>query len=139
MSASSYLNVFFLHFFLLYRFLSEYCKSGGFSNLDLIDNLGSAMLLSDRLTFLGNKKQLKMHATGTMCAGKCMQTPRIGKKHASGITRERKSMQLTISAGKDMPPALKRGKMHATSDKCGKRYVTRPKARKNACNWNQAR
>ena len=119
MSASFYLNVFFLHFFLLYRFLSEYCKSGGFSNLDLIDNLGSAMLLSDRLTFLGNKKQLKMHATGT--------------------TRERKSMQLTISAGKDMPPALKRGKMHATSDKCGKRYVTRPKARKNACNWNQAR
>ena len=84
MSASSYLNVFFLHFFLLYRFLSEYCKSGGFSNLDLIDNLGSAMLLSDRLTFLGNKKQLKMHATGTMCAGKCMQL---------AIRREKKCCQ----------------------------------------------
>lgn len=40
------------------RFLTEYCKSGGFSNLDLIDNLGSAMLLSDRLTFLG-KSRLK--------------------------------------------------------------------------------
>lgn len=38
------------------RFLSEYCQSGGFSNLDLIDNLGSAMLLSDRLTFLGKEK-----------------------------------------------------------------------------------
>ena len=44
-----------MFFFLLNRFLSEYCKSGGFSNLDLIDNLGSAMLLSDRLTFLGKE------------------------------------------------------------------------------------
>lgn len=80
-----------------------------------------------------------MHATGDKTGKEMLPTPRIGKKHASGITRERKSMQLTISAGKDMPPALKRGKMHATSDKCGKRYVIRPKARKNACNWNQAR
>ena len=44
-----------MYFFELNRFLSEYCKSGGFSNLDLIDNLGSAMLLSDRLTFLGKE------------------------------------------------------------------------------------
>ena len=128
-----------MHFFLLYRFLSEYCKSGGFSNLDLIDNLGSAMLLSDRLTFLGNKKQLKMHATGTMCAGKCMQLAIRREKKCCQRQGSGKSMQLTMSAGKDMPPALKRGKMHATSDKCGKRYVTRPKARKNACNWNKAR
>ncbi|KAK2564164.1 Nuclear pore complex protein Nup85 [Acropora cervicornis] len=36
---------------------SKYCQSGGFSNLDLIDNLGSAMLLSDRLTFLGKYRE----------------------------------------------------------------------------------
>lgn len=35
------------------RFLQDYCIRGTFSDLDLIDNLGPAMLLSDRLTFLG--------------------------------------------------------------------------------------
>ncbi|XP_015767153.1 PREDICTED: nuclear pore complex protein Nup85-like [Acropora digitifera] len=45
-----------IHGSFVLRFLSEYCQSGGFSNLDLIDNLGSAMLLSDRLTFLGKEK-----------------------------------------------------------------------------------
>lgn len=35
------------------RFLQDYCARGTFTDLDLIDNLGSAMLLSDRLTFLG--------------------------------------------------------------------------------------
>lgn len=85
----------FLHYFLLYRFLSEYCKSGGFSNLDLIDNLGSAMLLSDRLTFLGNKKQLKMHATGTKRAGKCMQL---------AVRREKKCCQ-SQGAGKSTQAA----------------------------------
>uniref|UniRef100_A0A4W3GDF1 Nuclear pore complex protein Nup85 n=1 Tax=Callorhinchus milii TaxID=7868 RepID=A0A4W3GDF1_CALMI len=35
------------------RFLQDYCARGSFSDLDLINNLGSAMLLSDRLTFLG--------------------------------------------------------------------------------------
>ncbi|MGH0171128.1 UNVERIFIED_CONTAM: hypothetical protein FKN15_060250 [Acipenser sinensis] len=35
------------------RFLQDYCARGTFSDLDLIDNLGPAMLLSDRLTFLG--------------------------------------------------------------------------------------
>ncbi|KAF5888611.1 nuclear pore complex protein Nup85, partial [Clarias magur] len=34
------------------RFLQDYCTRGSFSDLDLIDNLGPAMLLSDRLTFL---------------------------------------------------------------------------------------
>ena len=38
---------------LYFRFLSEYNENGSFSNLDLIDNLGSSMLLSSRLTFLG--------------------------------------------------------------------------------------
>lgn len=38
---------------LLSRFLREYCERGSFSDLDLIDNLGPSMLLSDRLTFLG--------------------------------------------------------------------------------------
>uniref|UniRef100_A0A3P8VZU6 Nuclear pore complex protein Nup85 n=1 Tax=Cynoglossus semilaevis TaxID=244447 RepID=A0A3P8VZU6_CYNSE len=39
------------------RFLQDYCERGTFSDLDLIDNLGSAMLLSDRLTFLGKYRE----------------------------------------------------------------------------------
>lgn len=39
------------------RFLRDYCERGCFSDLDLIDNLGSAMMLSDRLTFLGKYRE----------------------------------------------------------------------------------
>ncbi|KAJ7316009.1 hypothetical protein JRQ81_002171 [Phrynocephalus forsythii] len=39
------------------KFLKEYCERGCFSDLDLIDNLGSSMLLSDRLTFLGKYRE----------------------------------------------------------------------------------
>uniref|UniRef100_A0A8C6LX29 Nuclear pore complex protein Nup85 n=1 Tax=Nothobranchius furzeri TaxID=105023 RepID=A0A8C6LX29_NOTFU len=39
------------------RFLQDYCAKGTFSDLDLIDNLGSTMLLSDRLTFLGKYRE----------------------------------------------------------------------------------
>lgn len=39
------------------RYLQDYCTEGTFSNLDLIDNLGPAMLLSDRLTFLGKYRE----------------------------------------------------------------------------------
>uniref|UniRef100_A0AAZ3SKL4 Nuclear pore complex protein Nup85 n=1 Tax=Oncorhynchus tshawytscha TaxID=74940 RepID=A0AAZ3SKL4_ONCTS len=39
------------------RFLQDYCAKGTFSDLDLIDNLGPAMLLSDRLTFLGKYRE----------------------------------------------------------------------------------
>lgn len=39
------------------RFLQDYCNKGTFSDLDLIDNLGPAMLLSDRLTFLGKYRE----------------------------------------------------------------------------------
>ncbi|XP_056144602.1 nuclear pore complex protein Nup85 [Lampris incognitus] len=39
------------------RFLQNYCAKGTFSDLDLIDNLGPAMLLSDRLTFLGKYRE----------------------------------------------------------------------------------
>ncbi|XP_038067379.1 nuclear pore complex protein Nup85-like [Patiria miniata] len=47
------------------RFLSEYSLGGGFSNLDLIDNLGAAMLLSDRLTFLGKYREFhKLYERG---------------------------------------------------------------------------
>ena len=53
------------------------------------------MLLSDRLTFLGNKKQLKVHATGTKRAGKCMQL---------AIRRETKFCQRQ-GAGKSMQAA----------------------------------
>ncbi|XP_006812065.1 nuclear pore complex protein Nup85-like [Saccoglossus kowalevskii] len=51
--------------FLSEKFLSEYSSRGGFSNLDLIDNLGPAMLLSDRLTFLGKYREFhKMYEHG---------------------------------------------------------------------------
>jgi len=43
------------------RFLSEYMSSGDFSSLDLIDNLGSSMLLSSKLTFLGSYRQFHLH------------------------------------------------------------------------------
>lgn len=43
------------------RFLSEYIASGDLSNLDLIDNLGSSMLLSSKLTFLGSYRQFHLH------------------------------------------------------------------------------
>lgn len=39
------------------KFLQDYCFRGTFSDLDLIDNLGPAMLLSDRLTFLGKYRE----------------------------------------------------------------------------------
>eukprot|EP00076_Gallus_gallus_P027549 XP_015150887.1 nuclear pore complex protein Nup85 isoform X1 [Gallus gallus] len=39
------------------RFLKDYCERGYFSDLDLIDNLGPSMLLSDRLTFLGKYRE----------------------------------------------------------------------------------
>ncbi|XP_070580141.1 nuclear pore complex protein Nup85-like [Ptychodera flava] len=51
--------------FLSEKFLSEYSSKGGFSNLDLIDNLGPAMLLSDRLTFLGKYREFhKLYERG---------------------------------------------------------------------------
>ncbi|KAM5126398.1 nuclear pore complex protein Nup85-like, partial [Mantella aurantiaca] len=39
------------------RYLKDYCERGKFSDLGLIDNLGSDMLLSDRLTFLGKYRE----------------------------------------------------------------------------------
>ncbi|XP_073721294.1 nuclear pore complex protein Nup85 [Misgurnus anguillicaudatus] len=39
------------------RFLQDYKNKGSFTDLDLLDNLGSAMLLSDRLTFLGKYRE----------------------------------------------------------------------------------
>uniref|UniRef100_A0A8C1ZWE2 Nuclear pore complex protein Nup85 n=1 Tax=Cyprinus carpio TaxID=7962 RepID=A0A8C1ZWE2_CYPCA len=39
------------------RFLQDYCNKGSFTDLDLLDNLGPAMLLSDRLTFLGKYRE----------------------------------------------------------------------------------
>ncbi|KAK2173727.1 hypothetical protein NP493_851g01059 [Ridgeia piscesae] len=39
--------------FLAEHFLNEYTESGHFSSLDLLDNLGPAMLLCSKLTFLG--------------------------------------------------------------------------------------
>ncbi|XP_049852863.1 nuclear pore complex protein Nup85 isoform X2 [Schistocerca gregaria] len=35
------------------QYLQEYCAKGSFSCIDILENLGSSMLLSDRLTFLG--------------------------------------------------------------------------------------
>ncbi|XP_072043820.1 nuclear pore complex protein Nup85-like [Amphiura filiformis] len=53
--------------FLSDKFLKEYSVRGGFSNLDLIDNLGAAMLLSDRLTFLGKYREFhRLYQAGEM-------------------------------------------------------------------------
>ncbi len=52
--------------FLSDKFLREYSVRGGFSNLDLIDNLGAAMLLSDRLTFLGKTQRYYSSELGLM-------------------------------------------------------------------------
>jgi len=38
-------------------FLREYSEKGHFSNLDLLDNLGSSMVVSDRLTFLAKYRE----------------------------------------------------------------------------------
>lgn len=35
------------------QFLQHYVKKGVFDSIDLLDNLGSCMLICDRLTFLG--------------------------------------------------------------------------------------
>lgn len=43
--------------FLADRLLDEYCQSGAFSSTDLLDHLGSAMILSDRLTFLAKYRE----------------------------------------------------------------------------------
>ncbi|KAL5019403.1 hypothetical protein ScPMuIL_005125 [Solemya velum] len=55
------------------KFLFEYSENGSFSNLDLIDNLGSTMLLSKRLTFLGKYREFHKlygdkdhHAAGSL-------------------------------------------------------------------------
>uniref|UniRef100_A0A670JGM8 Nuclear pore complex protein Nup85 n=1 Tax=Podarcis muralis TaxID=64176 RepID=A0A670JGM8_PODMU len=51
------------------RFLKEYCERGSFSDLDLIDNLGPSMLLSDRLTFLGKYREFhRMYGEKRFCA-----------------------------------------------------------------------
>jgi nuclear pore complex protein Nup85 len=39
------------------RYLTEYSRNGHFTDLDLIDNLGSSMLLTTRLTFLGKYRE----------------------------------------------------------------------------------
>ncbi|XP_056304610.1 LOW QUALITY PROTEIN: nuclear pore complex protein Nup85 [Danio aesculapii] len=39
------------------RFLQDYSNKGSFADLDVLDNLGPAMLLSDRLTFLGKYRE----------------------------------------------------------------------------------
>lgn len=39
--------------YLAEQFLRQYCNSGELHNTDLLDNLGSCILLSDRLAFLG--------------------------------------------------------------------------------------
>ncbi|XP_046584711.1 nuclear pore complex protein Nup85-like [Haliotis rubra] len=41
------------------KFLLEYGERGQFSHLDLLDNLGSSMLLSNRLTFLGKYREFQ--------------------------------------------------------------------------------
>lgn len=53
--------------YLAEKFLTEYSLNGNFSNLDLIDNLGSSMLVSDRLTFLGKTPILEKTPRNKKC------------------------------------------------------------------------
>lgn len=46
--------------FISERFTDEYFAKGEFSDLDLIDHLGSSMLLCDRLTFLGKYREFHL-------------------------------------------------------------------------------
>ena len=51
--------------FIAEKFLDEYSEKGLFLNLDLIDNLGSSMLLSSKLTFLGKYREFhKLYEDG---------------------------------------------------------------------------
>ncbi|KAG8446152.1 hypothetical protein GDO86_013854 [Hymenochirus boettgeri] len=55
------------------RFLKDYCERGNFSDIDLIDNLGSAMLLSDRLTFLGKYREFhRMYSQEQFLEAACL-------------------------------------------------------------------
>ena len=42
------------------QFLNHYMETGTFLQCDLIDNLGSSMLLSNKLTFLGKSKLVEL-------------------------------------------------------------------------------
>lgn len=47
------------------RILTEYSETGQFSNLDLLENLGSSMFLSSKLTFLGQYREFhKLYEDG---------------------------------------------------------------------------
>ncbi|CAB4066217.1 NUP85 [Lepeophtheirus salmonis] len=48
--------------FLADRLLLQYCNEGEFSSIDLLDNLGSAMMISDRLTFLAKIAANLLHS-----------------------------------------------------------------------------
>ena len=43
--------------FLADKLLAEYASSGTFSSIDLLDNLGASIIVSDRLTFLGKYRE----------------------------------------------------------------------------------
>ncbi|ELT92130.1 hypothetical protein CAPTEDRAFT_228245 [Capitella teleta] len=43
--------------FIAEKFLNEYSESGGFIDLEVLDHLGSSMLLSSKLTFLGKYRE----------------------------------------------------------------------------------
>ena len=43
--------------FLADQLLKHYCESGSFSTGDLLDNLGSCMVVSERLTFLAKYRE----------------------------------------------------------------------------------
>lgn len=55
--------------FLAEKFLTEYSDSGDFSHMDLIDHLGSDMLLSPNLTFLGKYREFhRLYEVGDFAA-----------------------------------------------------------------------
>ncbi|RXN13224.1 nuclear pore complex Nup85 [Labeo rohita] len=61
------------------RFLQDYNNKGCFTDLDLLDNLGPAMLLSDRLTFLVDQTYELMS---------CLEELNSGTKDSNQIDQE---------------------------------------------------
>lgn len=51
----------------MYRYMDDYKSVGEFMDLDLLDHLGDAMLLNERLLFLGDY-------TNTLALQVCSQT-----------------------------------------------------------------
>lgn len=65
------------------KFLEKYVERGDFSNLDLLDNLGTSMLLSTRLTFLGKYREFhKLYEAREFAEAGCLLLSLLSAKLA---------------------------------------------------------